>query len=87
MDNGDNIGNKPAFPRPFSHLQDSGLLYQVADQEGMTLLEYYAGQALLGLVTSPPHITVGMEGISVTERAWRIAEDMIAKHPQAPNSN
>jgi len=40
--------SKPAFPRP-------GLLepHYFDEQDGMSLLEYYAGQALIGYLSSP----------------------------------
>ena len=44
--------SKPAFPRPFS--EDARLGSSVFnEQNGMNLLEYYAGQALAGLMANP----------------------------------
>jgi len=40
--------NKPAFPRPYSNDDSSNSNDSYYDdQEGMSLLEYYAGQALI----------------------------------------
>ena len=39
--------NKPAFPRPHSQQK------KVEEQDGMSLLEYFAGQALQGLMANP----------------------------------
>ena len=43
--------NKPAFPRPISQRKntvDPKLIEEVSGSSGMSLLEYYAGQALIG---------------------------------------
>ena len=42
--------SKPAFPRPISELGEI-----VLEQDGMNLLEYYAGQALVGLWAACAH--------------------------------
>jgi hypothetical protein len=41
--------NTPAFPRPFS--QDESRIHLA--HRGMTLLDYFAGQALTGLLADP----------------------------------
>lgn len=46
-------GGGPAFPRPLSTFtapDDSN--YTAIEQEGMTLRDYFAGQALVGLVAN-----------------------------------
>jgi hypothetical protein len=42
--------NPPAFPRPIGSIQSHD--YN-ADQEGMTLRDYFAGQALVGILANP----------------------------------
>lgn len=44
------IENPPAFARPFA---DNGRGEYSADQQGMTLRDYFAGQALAGLCAAP----------------------------------
>lgn len=43
--------DKPAFPRPFSRDVDAGIFFD--GQEGMTLRDYFAGQALVGFCANP----------------------------------
>ncbi len=43
----------PAFPRPESHRQwEGGTVTTYYDQEGMTLRDWFAGQALIGLLSN-----------------------------------
>jgi len=68
--------SKPAFPRPISgeshnHIQEDcrEVAYQ---QEGMTLLEWYAGQALIGVISNNTFYLSAIEtaqerGIKYTE--------------------
>jgi len=47
--------SKPAFPRPFSepHANVEDDYFAITpSQDGMSLLEYYAGQALIAVVSS-----------------------------------
>jgi len=51
--------NKPAFPRPmsepFENRENPGMYAHASCQDGMSLLEYYAGQALTGLWAACAH--------------------------------
>ena len=66
-----------AFPRPYSTnphpWDDEQVAEDVLEQEGMTLREYYAGQAMLGLLSSD------IEGRLVTELAVERADSLIAE--------
>lgn len=71
--------NKPAFPRPISgesynyNPEDSR---EVADQQdGMSLLEYYAGQALSGITARVACDSAALPEISKT--AFNVAESMV----------
>jgi len=50
--------NKPAFPRPISHDETPSSQHQgdrtewTQAQSGMSMLEFYAGQALIGFLTA-----------------------------------
>jgi 16S rRNA G966 N2-methylase RsmD len=43
--------NIPAFPRPYSEADRGFKKVQVEAQEGMTLLDYFAGQCVIGLLS------------------------------------
>jgi len=87
--------DQPAFPRPFS-LDDYGdKLDRYKQQDGMTLRQYYAGQALLGMGTWMPSfvkLKVGTYDLQAPEvlaaRAeWAVkqADALIAAlSPEAP---
>ncbi len=63
--------SKPAFPRPGTpdpHCFD--------EQDGMSLLEFYAGQALIGLCANPVYHE-GNEWSRIAEYAFYQAEAMI----------
>ena len=64
-----------AFPRPYSHNPHPwfGVEGAVLEQEGMSLRQYYAGQAMLGLLASD------IEGRLVTELAVERADALIAE--------
>ena len=64
-----------AFPRPYSHnpQQWSGVQGAVLEQEGMTRRQYYAGQAMLGL------LAVGKRGHFVADLAVKHADDLISE--------
>ena len=52
----------PAFPRPASEYTKSGTLPDgndaINEQEGMTLRDYFAGQALIGIMSNDPLLVV-----------------------------
>jgi len=43
----------PAFPCPDDYAQDGGPLYGPRNIQGMTLRDWFAGQALAGLLSDP----------------------------------
>jgi len=40
--------SKPAFPRPYSEWHEEGIKHELPQQQGMSMLEFYTGKALLG---------------------------------------
>ena len=74
-----NVRNKRAFPSSAN------------DMSGMNLLEYYAGQAMVGLLAEPTSRNIvltnspGADDIleQYAKAAWRIAEWMVSEHPDA----
>lgn len=75
MSNKDDGG--PAFPRPYSRHERSTETWP--GQNGMTLRDYFAGQALIGLLARPPKSSGLMAGKPTTtaELAYLIADDML----------
>ena len=69
--------NKPAFARPLS-VEESGYY---DDQQGMSLLEYYAGQALPSVATS----CIGLDCKVIANMAFNIAEAMIQEAEKRSN--
>lgn len=67
--------NHPAFPRPISQIETytSGPVHE-SGQEDMTLLDYFAGQAIQAVITRMPHL--GDINNSVAD-AYDIAEAML----------
>lgn len=69
--------NPSAFPRPFS---TTGTAYDfvqsVEEQDGMSLRDWFAGQALAAVITSAAAAT-GPKTLSV--RAYMIADAMLAE--------
>lgn len=66
------IDGGPAFPRPFS--EDKFNEDAFASQHGMTLRDYFAGQALAGVMANPATNTInaaanGMSGQQLVEAA------------------
>jgi len=43
--------SKPAFPRPYSEWHEEGIKHELPQQQGMSLLEFYTGQALIGITS------------------------------------
>ena len=82
------IGDQPAFPRSHSvEVPTPGIRRHA--QTGMTLLEYYAGQAMVGLICSPTAAgavadvtSTGKEmSLAMAEMAWQMAESLVEMHP------
>jgi len=44
--------SKPAFPRPYSEWHEEGIKHELPQQQGMSLLEFYAGQAFKAVLLS-----------------------------------
>lgn len=76
----DKIENPPAFPR-------SGSVYDYGAQPGMTLRDYFAGQALAGLLAHPYCKSVGPGFNGVTVRvaieAYAVADAMLAERAKS----
>ncbi len=73
--------SQPAFPSPGAQLKAgiSGRIEAFEVTPGMTLAQYYAGQALAGLCAREASTTVyGQEEI-LTNKAKRLGEDLAAK--------
>lgn len=66
----------PAFPFTRTELRNGQLGHDVMS-EGMSQLDHFAGQALAGLLVHNPHGDQIM-----CERAWQIAEMMLATKPK-----
>ena len=64
-----------AFARP--HSQDAEYIYHA--QPGMTLRDYYAGQAMQGMLSNPKlHEQILKAGQSwIEESAWKVADAML----------
>jgi len=69
----------PAFPRPFSEepIENSeGAMYPHDAQSGMSLRDWFAGQALSGLIVNPDTVSVYCP---LSMRAYEIADAMLAE--------
>lgn len=60
-----------AFPRPIGV---DGVRHYNPSQKGMTLLDYFAGQALVGLIINSATVSVI---VPITTRAYELAKYMI----------
>jgi hypothetical protein len=72
----------PAFPRPASVDPSSGTLPDgdsvIEQQEGMSLRDYFAGQALVGLLAfSPAEADRQLPPGAAADDAYRIADAML----------
>lgn len=66
-------GNQPAFPAPTQLTVEGGVV--IASSPGMTLRDYFAGQALIALLTSTdPRSTRGLAKL-----CYEVADAMIAE--------
>ena len=61
----------PAYPR--TGVGNAGVTYDVPPQDGMSLRDYLAGQALAGLLASSRSWTLG----EVAAFAYRYADEML----------
>lgn len=68
--------NIPAFPRPIGEYKLVGAGEYNKSQEGMTLRDYYAGQALIGLIARIPS-DGGLDSVSISQSAFEIADQML----------
>lgn len=74
----------PAFPRPDlvnlnPQSEDYGTIY---GSGGLTLRDWFAGQALIGMKI-PPNCVAGSPSCDYAERAYRIADAMLAKRKRS----
>ncbi len=65
-------------------MKDGGPAFATGDkdglQEGMTLRDYFAGQALAGMSTHTPHdYSKGACNASLADRAYAVADAMLAE--------
>ena len=79
MDLRNEVYNPPAFA--CSAEGDNGVSLNDA-QEGMTLLDYFAGQALAGFWADP---TVEMSQEDIAESVYNMAEAMLAERGRGMN--
>lgn len=73
--------NEPAFPRftTVTH-NDSGRISSLhIDQPGMTMRDYFAGQALMGLLSSGGHDSTFFNIEVLMNNTWVIADAMLAE--------
>ena len=76
-----NRGSEPAFPRINSNQEWVG---GIPGAPGMTLREYYAGQAMAGLLSSRPELSNvfdidGAEVVNVARLACMIADTLLVE--------
>ncbi len=71
--------NKPAFPRSSSEQQPGDRRESCYAQEGMTLREWYAGQALQGILAATPEEDAWPRPQSAAADAFAYADAMIAQ--------
>ena len=63
----------PAFPRPYSSTGDGMSVYS---QSGMTLRDWFAGQALTGLLTIDHPLSVTIDGLA--SESYQYADAMLS---------
>ena len=74
----------PAFPRaPFTYADERALTWDVKEQHGMTLRDWFASQAMVGILSggfadTVPHDDVG-GGSDLAYFAYQYADAMIAE--------
>lgn len=72
--------NPPAFPRPQSKDFDREKTYSISEQDGMTLRDYFAGQALAGMLTTAADQCLnGLDGHEphTATAAYQLADAML----------
>lgn len=82
-----NINDIPAFPRTVN-INDGIGDYNVRYQDGMSLRDYFAGQALVGLLACPrtgygnkvnPDDIDNPIPITISERCYELADTLLAQ--------
>ena len=66
----------PAFPRDSFRDEEAGLLIT---QNGMTLRDWFAGQALMGQIASEAPDFVDKDAEATAKRCYQIADAMLAE--------
>lgn len=73
----------PAFPRPVSEDITSGTQLDgnctVPEQNGMSLRQWYAGMAMMGIYANPKTFEERLKPAEVAEGAFNAADAMIAR--------
>lgn len=70
----------PAFPRPISTDERNVACNVAWEQEGMSLRDWFAGQALAGICANPAHVTEAQGAAAlVAKAAFFIADAMLAE--------
>ena len=67
------MNNQPAFPRPASEAHQHGMY---KPQEGMTLRDYFAAEAMQAIVSTVPHLAVISPDYAAIE-AYEYADAML----------
>ncbi|MFA6241960.1 MAG: hypothetical protein WC655_13580 [Candidatus Hydrogenedentales bacterium] len=70
----------PAFPRPASHSEEGGVHYGYV---GMTLRDWFAGQALAGVLASYSNEQWVNDAETSAKEAYRRADAMLAERAKA----
>ncbi len=73
-------GNEPAFPTP--PVLDGGKVLYHSAQPGMSLLDWFAGMALQGILASERTGSRAWEHEDRAEHAWRAAHTMLVMRPK-----
>lgn len=83
----------PAFPRPASENTEGGTLhdgnYMVPEHDGMSLRDWFAGQAMAGWFGSygpeHDHPATGGYALTVARHAYAMADAMIEARDEVPS--
>ncbi len=78
--------NPAAFPRPWSKDDYGGCHVEVKAQEGMTLRDWFAGQALQSIANPVVRRDFGLSWKQVATMAYEAADAMLAEREKEVHS-